>query len=128
MGYNCFKGNAEFGCFIGFSDYCPNRGYDSIFKREEGNDSGDESRNITLYAVTPIGSETDFLKAFPNISYEQYLYKLSIAKIQLMSIDFTRDAYLSEEQYKRYKRLTAPKMSTEAFFSHLKANEKKTTL
>lgn len=44
-----------------------------------------------------------------------------------MSIDFTRDAYLSEEQYKRYKRLTAPKMSTASFLSHLKANQKKPT-
>lgn len=44
-----------------------------------------------------------------------------------MSIDFTRDAYLSEEQHKRYKRFTTPNKGEDVFFSHLKKNEKKQT-
>lgn len=52
------------------------------------------------------------------------MFKMSIARIQLMSIDSTRDAYLSEEQYKRYKRLTAPKLSTASFLGRLKAGQK----
>ena len=52
------------------------------------------------------------------------MFKMSIARIQLMSIDFTRDAYLTEEQHKRYKRMTVKKTSDEDFLSHLKARQK----
>ena len=36
------------------------------------------------------------------------MYKLSCARISLMSMDFTREKHLSEEQAKKYQRMTMP--------------------
>ena len=51
-----------------------------------------------------MGNEADFFRAYPNIDYETYMYKLSCARISLMSMDFTREKHLSEEQAKKYQR------------------------
>lgn len=50
----------------------------------------------------------DFLKANPFVSMNDYMYKLSIAKIQLMSSDFTHVEYLTEKQAERKKELSRP--------------------
>lgn len=42
----------------------------------------------------------DFLKANPFVSMEDYMWKLSVPMIRLMSIDNTRVHYLSEKQAK----------------------------
>jgi len=43
----------------------------------------------------------DFLKAYPNITSNEYLWELSVPMIKLMSIDNTRVHYLSEKDVKR---------------------------
>jgi hypothetical protein len=43
----------------------------------------------------------DFLKAYPNITRNEYLWELSVPMIKLMSIDNTRVHYLSEKDVKR---------------------------
>ncbi len=50
----------------------------------------------------------DFLKANPFVSMNDYMYNLSIAKIQLMSNDFTHTKYLSEKQKVANKELSRP--------------------
>jgi hypothetical protein len=47
---------------------------------------------------------TDFLKAFPFVSMEEYLWKYSVPLIRVMSADTTHTLYLSESQAKEYER------------------------
>lgn len=55
---------------------------------------------------------TDFLKANPFISMNDYLYKLSIAKTTLIANDFTHIQYLSEKQIEKMKEQKAPVISS----------------
>ena len=66
----------------------------------------------------------DFLKAYPNITYETYMFKLSLPMISLMSRDFTRPKSLTEDQAKRYTRLTAPVIEPENLFAGIIAKQK----
>lgn len=43
----------------------------------------------------------DFLKANPFVSMDDYMWKLSVPMIRIMSIDNTRMHYLSENQAKK---------------------------
>lgn len=52
-----------------------------------------------------MGDMVDFLRANPYITREEYLYKLPIAQIELMSRDFTHTKYLSEKQAARLKKI-----------------------
>lgn len=45
----------------------------------------------------------DFLKAYPSVSMEQYMWQMSVAQIVLAKYDTTHIEYLSEEQVKRNK-------------------------
>lgn len=40
----------------------------------------------------------DFLKANPSITMDEYLWKLSVPMIRIMSADFTHVEYLSENK------------------------------
>jgi hypothetical protein len=44
----------------------------------------------------------DFLKAFPFVSREEYLWEYSIPMIKIMSADASHTLYLSEKQAKDY--------------------------
>ena len=46
----------------------------------------------------------DFLKSYPFLTVEDYYWNYSYIMIQLMIRDATKVYYLSEEQYKEYKR------------------------
>lgn len=61
-----------------------------------------------LHARTPIGQISDFLRAYPSVTYEQYMYKMSVAMITLMSMDFTHEITLNEAQYEFYRKVSAP--------------------
>lgn len=45
----------------------------------------------------------DFLKAFPFVSKEEYMWKWTVPQIKLASADNTHVRYLSESQAKRRK-------------------------
>lgn len=45
----------------------------------------------------------DFLKAFPFVTMEQYLWEYSIPLIRLMSADVSHVLYLTEKQMKEYQ-------------------------
>lgn len=65
-----------------------------------------------IQSRTQVGSEADFFRAYPNISYDEYMFKLSCARISLMIMDFTREKSLSEEEAEKYKRIAAPLVSS----------------
>lgn len=45
-------------------------------------------------ARSQIGDLADALKAFPNITYDEYMYERSVAQIQLMAADSSHTKYL----------------------------------
>lgn len=45
----------------------------------------------------------DFLKAYPFITMEQYLWEIPVPKLELMAADATRIIYLNEKQAQKYK-------------------------
>lgn len=61
-----------------------------------------------IYAVSEVGDIVDFLKNNQGITYEQYMWELSVPMTRLMQIDFSRVRYLSEKEIKmkRGKQLT----------------------
>ena len=56
-----------------------------------------------IYSVSEIGEMTDFLKAFPFISIEEYTWRLTVPQIELMKFDTTHIEHLSERQVKMRK-------------------------
>ena len=56
-----------------------------------------------IYAVSEIGDMVDFIKAFPSVSIDDYLWKLSVPMVQLMRFDNTHLEHLSEKEAKRRK-------------------------
>ena len=61
-----------------------------------------------IYSVSEVGDIVDFLKNNQGITYEQYMWELSVPMTRLMQIDFSRVRYLSEKEVKmkRGKQLT----------------------
>ena len=47
-------------------------------------------------ARSQIGDVADMLKAFPQMSYNEYMYERSIAQIQFMATDSTHTKYLNK--------------------------------
>jgi len=56
-----------------------------------------------IYAVSEIGDMVDFLKGFPFMSMDDYLWKYSVPLIRLMGLDNTRVRYLTDKQAERRK-------------------------
>lgn len=61
--------------------------------------SGD---SLTVYGSTIIADAADFLKAFPQYTLDDYLFKLSCARIQFMAIDNTHTKYLKGSDKKAW--------------------------
>ena len=53
--------------------------------------SGD---SLTVYGSTIIADASDFIRAFPQYTLDDYLYRLSCAQIQFMAVDNTHTKYL----------------------------------
>ena len=56
-----------------------------------------------IYAVSEIGDMVDFIKAFPSVSVDDYLWRLSVPMVQLMRFDNTHLEHLSDKEAKRRK-------------------------
>lgn len=56
-------------------------------------------------AGSPIGELGDFLKANPSYTERDYMYKLSYAKIQLMTHDFSHVKYLGKADKEMLKKI-----------------------
>ena len=50
--------------------------------------------SLTVYGSTVIADAADFIRAFPQYTLDDYLYKLSCAQIQFMAVDNTHTKYL----------------------------------
>ena len=67
----------------------------------DGEEEDEDSRTEIIRSVSEIGDMVDFLKANPFVSMDDYMWKLSVPMIRIMSIDNTRVHYLSENQAKK---------------------------
>lgn len=54
-------------------------------------------------AGSAIGDCGDFLKAFPQYTERDYMYKLSFAKIQFLMTDSTHHKYLEGDDKKKWE-------------------------
>lgn len=76
----------------------------------------DEGRTKTVIARTSYGEMFDFIKAYPSVTMEQYMWHMTVPQILLAQYDTTHIEYLSEEQAKKDK---APKInSTDDLFKN----------
>lgn len=57
-----------------------------------------------IYSVSEVGDMADFLKAFPFVSMDDYMWKMSSPMIRIMAADNTHVEHLSEKQAERLKR------------------------
>lgn len=53
-----------------------------------------------IYSVSAIGDMVDFLKANPFCTIEEYMWGLSSAMIQIMSMDYSHVNYLTDKESK----------------------------
>ena len=71
-------------------------GFTSDAEEEIGGDS------ITVYGSSIIADASDFLRAFPQYTLDDYLYRLSCAQIQFMAVDNTHTKYLKGSDKKAW--------------------------
>ena len=67
---------------------------------EEEEISGD---SLTVYGSTVVADASDFIRTFTQYTLDDYLYKLSIAQIQFMSVDNTHTKYLKGKDKKAWE-------------------------
>ena len=97
-------------------------GFTSDAEEEIGGDS------ITVYGSTVIADAADFLRTYTQYTLEDYLYKLSIAQIQFISIDNTHTKYLQgadKKAWKNYKDAYEAQVKLDNFMSNMKVPELK---
>jgi len=82
-----------------FADYASDRDIPTVDPSEEE----DDKRSITIYAMTEFGNMMDFIKAYPSVTKEQYMWEWTVPQIKLASADNTRVVYLSEKQAEMMK-------------------------
>lgn len=51
-----------------------------------------------MYAATEIGHMMDFMKAFPSVTKNEYMWEWTVPQLRLASADNTHVVYLSEYQ------------------------------
>ena len=88
------------GCFIFFSD----AGYSlGIQDSGYGDEEDPDGRSKIVYALTEIGTMTDFIKAHPMYNFEDYKWGLNPCLIKIMCADNTHVIYLTDKQLENKK-------------------------
>ena len=85
---------------------------------EEEEISGD---SITVYGSTVIADASDFIRTFTQYTLSDYMYNLSIAQIQFMSVDNTHTKYLKgkdKKAWENYKEALKAQQSLDNFMGN----------
>ena len=82
---------------IGFYD---GSGYSLSVQSSDNDEEGADKTSEVIYAVTEIGTMTDFIKAHTMYSFEDYKWNLNPCLIKIMCSDFTHIHYLSDKEQK----------------------------
>ena len=91
-------------------------GFTSDAEEEVGGDS------ITVYGSTIVADASDFLRAFPQYTLDDYMYRLSCAQIQFLAIDNTHTKYLrgnDRKVWNNYKEAYEAQSKLDNFMSGL---------
>ena len=89
------------------------------FSNGEEDEIGGDS--ITIYGSTIFSDASDFIRTFTQYTLDDYLYNLSIAQIQFMSIDNTHTKYLKgkdKKAWEGYKEAYKAQKSLEGFLGN----------
>ncbi len=88
---------------------------------EEEEVNGD---SLTVYGSTIVADASDFLRAFPQYTLEDYLYRLSCAQIQFMAVDNSHTKYLhgsDKKAWNRYAEALKAQKGLESFLGGIDA-------
>ena len=116
-GYNtwCYKKHRLVGFF--FTQKIGEYAYGFALDEEE-EVSGD---SITVYGSTVIADASDFIRTFTQYTLSDYMYNLSIAQIQFMSVDNTHTKYLKgkdKKAWENYKEALKAQQSLDNFIGN----------
>ena len=112
----CYKERGLVGFF--FTQKIGEYGYGFTSDAEE-EVSGD---SLTVYGSTIIADAADFIRAFPQYTLDDYLYRLSCAQIQFMAVDNTHTKYLKgadKKAWNNYAEALKAQSKLDNFFGSL---------
>lgn len=92
---------------------------------EEEEVSGD---SITIYGSSVIADAADFIRAFPQYTLDDYLYRLSIARVTFMAVDNTHTKYLhgaDKKAWNSYKEALEAQRKLNGFLDNMNIPELK---
>lgn len=84
-------------------DFFSSLGYSLGIQGECDDEEREDEKSEIIYAVTEIGVMTDFIKAHPMYTFEDYKWNLNPCLIKIMCADNTRIHYLSDKEVERRK-------------------------
>lgn len=90
---------------------------------EEEEINGD---SLTIYGSTIIADAADFIKVYTQYTLDDYLFNLSIAKIQFMAVDNTHTKYLKgrdKKAWTNYKEALESQRKLDGFFGNFNIPE-----
>ena len=70
-----------------------------FYSDEEEEINGD---SLTVYGSSIVADAADFIRTFPQYRLDDYMYRLSVAQIQFLSIDNTHTKYLKGKDKKAW--------------------------
>lgn len=85
---------------VGYFDFLSSSGYSPDVQGERDDEEESDGRTKIIYAVSEIGTITDFIKAHPMYTIDDYKWNLNPRFIRIMCIDNTRIHYMSERESK----------------------------
>lgn len=85
---------------VGYIGFSASSGYCPAIQGERDDEEESDGRTKIIYAVSEIGTVTDFIKAYPMYTIEDYKWNLNPRFIRIMCMDNTRIHYMSEKEAK----------------------------
>lgn len=85
---------------VGYFDFLSSSGYSPDVQGKCDDEEESDGRTKIIYAVSEIGTITDFIKAHPMYTIDDYKWNLNPRFIRIMCIDNTRIHYMSERESK----------------------------
>ena len=83
---------------VGYFDFLSSSGYSPDVQGKRDYEEESDGRTRIIYAVSEIGTITDFIKAHPMYTIDDYKWNLNPRFIRIMCVDNTRIHYMSEKE------------------------------
>lgn len=86
---------------VGYIGFLSSSGYSPDIQGERDDEEESDGRTKIIYAVSEIGTITDFIKAHTMYTIEDYKWNLNPRFVRIMCTDNTRIHYMSEKEAKK---------------------------